>query len=110
MTPQLSMLHLLLVSEGILTLFLILTFSTIVRSYQGQNAFFRWWVQAWLAFAVFLGASALAFQFPESSPVRLLLATVATVAGFLEPIYLFYGASSFANPDDQGFGLLCSLC
>lgn len=96
------MLHLLLVLEGLLTLFLILIFSTIVRSYQDQNAFFRWWVQAWLAFAVFLGASALAFQFPESSPVRLVLATVATVAGFLEPIYLFYGARSFANPDDQG--------
>jgi PAS domain S-box-containing protein len=100
------MLHLLLVLEGLLTLFLILIFSTIVRSHQGRNAFFRWWIRAWLAFAVFLGASALAFQFSESSPARLVLATLATVAGFLEPIYLWYGARSFASPDEQQTGWL----
>src|SRR5260370_7586066 len=78
-TPQLSMLHLLLVLEGLLTLFLILIFSTIVRSYQSQNPFFPWWVQAWLAFAVFLRPTALPFQFPYPSPLPLLLPTLSTL-------------------------------
>jgi PAS domain S-box-containing protein len=99
----------LLVFEGLLTLFLILIFSTIIRSHQGRNAFFRWWIQAWLAFAVFLGASALAYRFPESSMIHLALATVATVAGFLEPIYLWYGARSFANPDEATGALRVSV-
>jgi PAS domain S-box-containing protein len=107
--PQLSILQLFLVLEGVLTLFLILLFFIILRAYRQQREFFRWWIQAWSAFAVFLGAHALAFQLPESSQLRLVLITLATIAGFLEPIYLWYGARSFANPDNQGGWLRATI-
>ena len=109
MTPQLSILQLFLVLEGLLTLFLVLLFSVIIRSYQQKREFFRWWIQAWSAFAVFLGAHALAFQLPESSPWSLMLTTTATVAGFLELVYLIYGARSFANPEDQRGSFLATV-
>ena len=103
------MLQLLLVLEGVLTLFLILLFFIIIRTYQTQREFFRWWIQAWSAYAVFLAAHALAFQLPESSDFVVILTTVATIAGFLECIYLYYGAKSFIDPDAQGGWLRATM-
>ncbi|HZR29472.1 MAG TPA: PAS domain S-box protein, partial [Terriglobales bacterium] len=84
-------------------------FSVIIRAYQQKREFFRWWIQAWCAFAIFLGANALAFQLPESSSWNLVLTTIATVAGFLELVYLTYGARSFANPEDQRGSFLATV-
>jgi PAS domain S-box-containing protein len=103
------MLQLFLILEGLLTLFLVLLFSVIIRAYQQKREFFRWWIQAWCAFAVFLGADALAFQLPESSSWSLMLTTTATVAGFLELVYLIYGARSFVNPEDQRGSFLATV-